>query len=145
MKREVSAGVIVYYMPLHNSKNQYLILQYLPGHWDFPKGKLEVNEAPEHAALRELHEETGLQVTLDKGFEQPLDYVFKDKSHMLVEKKVIYYTGQATDQTVVLSPEHNDYKWLEFGDALRQLTYENSRQVLRIAELFLEQRMNKIP
>lgn len=143
MKLEISAGVIVYFKPHANFKKQYLILQYLPGHWDFPKGKLEDKESFQQAALRELKEETGLEVKLNEGFEQPLDYIFKDKSQMLVQKKVIYFMGEADTQNITLSHEHIDYKWLEVADALRQLTYENSRQVLRMADLFIEQKLNK--
>ncbi len=52
MKREFSAGVVVYY---HNNNDiQFLLLHYEAGHWDLPKGHLEPNESTYDAALREL-------------------------------------------------------------------------------------------
>jgi 8-oxo-dGTP pyrophosphatase MutT (NUDIX family) len=42
-----------------NTKNQFLFIRRL-GKWDLPKGKIESNETPEEAALREVEEETGL-------------------------------------------------------------------------------------
>lgn len=42
-----------------NTQNQFLFIRRL-GKWDLPKGKIELNETPEEAALREVEEETGL-------------------------------------------------------------------------------------
>lgn len=38
---------------------------FVAGRANYPGGKQEPGESPEHAALRELQEETGLQVTLE--------------------------------------------------------------------------------
>jgi 8-oxo-dGTP diphosphatase len=36
---------------------------HLDGYWEFPGGKIQDNETPREAAVRELQEETGLQIT----------------------------------------------------------------------------------
>ena len=57
-----------------------------------------------------------------------------------MHKHVLYFLGQTQQERVRLSPEHLDYRWLGYAEALRQLTYEDSRRILRQAEGFLRQR-----
>jgi bis(5'-nucleosidyl)-tetraphosphatase len=138
MKREYSAGVVVFYQDTLTSERLYLVLHYPKGHWDLPKGKLEPHETALQAALRELHEETGLTVEIVPGFEQALSYMFKDMQGNLVSKQVVFFVGKSSTQQVILSHEHLDYKWLTLGPALAQVTYTNAQQMLRLADEFIE-------
>lgn len=56
--RRLSCGVVIL-NPQHE-----LLLCHVTGqaHWDLPKGGLEAEETPLHAALRETREETGLRL-----------------------------------------------------------------------------------
>lgn len=61
MKVIVAGGGLV-----HTAENTVLLI-FRKNKWDLPKGKLDAGETPEVAALREVHEETGLQsLQLDK-------------------------------------------------------------------------------
>jgi len=134
MLRQFSAGIIVYYVMDH--KREYLLLQYGSGHWDFPKGKIEKGETKHDAALRELKEETGLESSIDAGFEHSLHYYFKQKNE-LIYKTVYFYTGPVTSKPVTLSHEHTGYLWLSYPEAVHQLTYKNARETLMAVEAFL--------
>ncbi|OFY38241.1 MAG: hypothetical protein A2W91_18760 [Bacteroidetes bacterium GWF2_38_335] len=50
---EAAGGIVI------NTKGEFLAIKRL-GKWDFPKGKIEVNETPEIAAIREVEEECGI-------------------------------------------------------------------------------------
>lgn len=137
MKKEFSAGVIVYKL---NEKNErmYLLLLYPRGYWDFAKGKLENQESNIEAAIRELKEETNLEANIDINFEYNLEYFFKDYKGQMVHKHVIFFTGQAINQDVVLSQEHLNFQWANFQDSLKQLTFENAKSALTKVEEFLK-------
>ncbi|MBA3752396.1 NUDIX domain-containing protein [Candidatus Dependentiae bacterium] len=139
MKQEFSAGVIVYYEEKSSATIQrvYLLLYYRNKYWDFPKGKLENKETYKEAALRELKEETGLALSLKEGFEQTISYFFKDTDGVLVDKTVVYFVGKADTKNVTLSDEHIDFEWLPLQESISQLTYANAKQVLSMADNFI--------
>ncbi len=139
MKREISAGVIVYRRDAKTHEPLFLVMHYISGHWDFAKGKLEGIETKIQAAIRELEEETGIeQVALQNGFEQSLTYIFRDRKGEMVEKEVTFFLGETGTEKVVLSREHLYAKWLPYKDASKQLTYGNARQILAQAQRILE-------
>lgn len=136
MIKEFSAGIIVFRS--NNKKREYLLLHYTAGHWDFPKGHIEKGEDKQTAALRELQEETTLTANLLDGFEESITYFHKLPNNELAFKTVYFFIGKASDGEVKLSHEHIGFAWLTYENALQQLTYDNSKQVLEKAEMFLK-------
>ena len=55
---QTSAGAVIYRDLLDG--REYLLLQYLGGHWDFVKGKTEAGESLKDTVIRETQEETGI-------------------------------------------------------------------------------------
>ncbi|MDP3780034.1 MAG: NUDIX domain-containing protein, partial [Nitrosopumilaceae archaeon] len=58
MIKEQSAGTVLFIE--EDKEKLFLLLHYPTGHWDFVKGKIENNESPEQAVIRETKEETGI-------------------------------------------------------------------------------------
>lgn len=138
MRREVSAGVVVYKVDEKTHKRKYLLLLYPKGHWDLPKGKVEPGETYLQTALREVKEETNLEVEIHPGFEESLNYQFRGYKGELISKTVVYFVGKALHANVILSEEHLDSTSLEFEEAHKTLSFQNSKDVLVKAEKFLE-------
>lgn len=129
MKREYSAGIVIYYK--QDAVILYLLLNYAHGHWDFPKGHIEGDETKEEAALRELKEETGLEVRIKPGLQEEFTYYFRGPdSKELIHKTVFFFMGESLTQKVTLSIEHIGYAWLPYEQAIGQLTYKNARDLL---------------
>ena len=139
--KETSAGAIIFRIDEKSKKPRYLLLHYGSGHWDFVKGHIEGSETEEETLRREAEEEsglTGLQVI--SGFREKVSYFYK-KDRETIPKDVIFFLAQtvAAEKDVKLSFEHSEYEWLEFGAAVKKVTYESSRKVLEKADRFLKE------
>lgn len=136
MKKEHSAGAVIFFQK--GKKREYLLLNYLGGHWGFPKGHIELYESyenPAKTAIREIKEETGLDVKIIPRFERKITYSFYHRGEYII-KDVIFYLAQAKSQKVILSSEHKGYVWLDFRSAYKLITYEKG--ILKSAENFLK-------
>lgn len=139
MIKQHSAGIIL--VTYDRGTPLYLLLHYLGGYWDLPKGKLEEAETVLQAAHRELAEETGLKAQLFDGFEQHLEYYFKLPNGQTVHKTVTFFLGTTNTTLVALSAEHQGFDWLPFELAQSRLTYANAREVLQKAEEFVKNKL----
>ena len=135
-RNERSAGFIAYHGPgCPGGLPEYLLLDY-GRHWDFPKGHVDPGEDDLSAALRELHEETGIDPSRARvvpGFRHEITYFFRDRRKGLVRKAVVFFLAEVTGRAVTLSHEHSAYEFLPFEEAVRRVTYANAKQVLRLA------------
>jgi len=135
MREQKSAGIVLFRND--SDKNEFLLLNYPQGHWDFVKGKIEQNETSHETALRETKEETGItNIEFVDGFEESVEYDFRLKKED-IHKKVIFFLAKTNEKNIKLSHEHNDYLWLEYNDALKKTTFENAKNVLTKANEFL--------
>ena len=136
MRTETSAGIVLFRNI--SNENEFLLLNYPQGHWDFIKGKMEKNETPRETALRETKEETGISdIEFIDGFEESVEYDFRFNNENIHKKVIFFLAKTETLQAVSLSHEHNDYLWLAYNDALKKTTYENAKNVLSKANELL--------
>ena len=134
MPQEFSVGVIVY-----NNKD-FLLLKFKRGHWGFVKGNVKQGETTEDVAKREAKEEAGLlDLYFVKGFEEKEEYFYK-KDGQTVHKEVIYLLAETRMEYVKLSEEHVGFDWLNYEDAMRRLSFKQTRDVLKKVDEFLKQR-----
>ena len=144
MPVEKSAGAIIFRK--EEGKIYYLLLHYPSSakakkdYWDFPKGHIDKGEKELDAARREIEEETGLKnVEFVDGFKEWIKYFFKFKEENIL-KFVVFYLTQTKTEEIKVSFEHAGYKWLPFGEALEQLTFENAKGILKKADDFISRK-----
>ncbi|MBI2176217.1 NUDIX domain-containing protein [Candidatus Woesearchaeota archaeon] len=139
--KEISAGAIIFRVDGKSSKPKYLLLHYGSGHWDFVKGHIEGKETEEETLRREAKEESGLtDLRIIPGFREKISYFYKREGET-IQKDVIFFLAEtgAAEKDIKLSFEHSGYDWLEFGEAVKKVTYNSSKDVLKKANKFLEE------
>lgn len=128
---EKSCGLVLFRK--ENGINFFLILHYPGGHFDFPKGHVEENEDEKQTAARELTEETGItDIEFIDGFRDHVSYVYRRKG-ILSKKQVVYFLAKTTTKEITLSHEHQGYVWLPYEKALKKISFDNSREILKKA------------
>ena len=138
MAKEKSCGAIVF--KRHKDGIKYLLLHYEAGHWDFPKGNQEKNEKDEQTAAREIKEETGIEdIEFVDGFKETIKYFYK-RNVETVYKEVVFFLAQSASDKVTLSKEHIGYGWASYEHALKKLTFNTAKELIRKANLFLYKR-----
>lgn len=134
MITENASGAVVY--RLVDQQPQYLLLKSATSDfWGFPKGHVEGNETDIETAVREIREETSLEVTVDPTFHADLDYDMKNGHH----KHVVLYTSEVPADVAIKRQveEISDFGWFDFATAHERLSYPNLQDLLTQANDFL--------
>jgi len=91
---------------LIEKESQYLFIFRLK-HWDLPKGKLDLGEGPEEAAIRECEEECGItKLTITKTLE-PTYHIYEHKGGYAL-KKTFWY-AMTTEHDGILVPQLEEH------------------------------------
>ncbi len=148
ISNEKSVGAVIFRKDGEDTK--YLLLHYQFGHWDFPKGHPEKGEDDIQALKREVREETGIEdINIIPGFKKQIRYFYragKEESEKRIEegigtnviKKVINYIAETKTSEVKISFEHIGHEWLNYENALKRITFKNSKDVLEEANNYLQ-------
>ncbi|MEM0373239.1 MAG: NUDIX domain-containing protein, partial [Sulfolobales archaeon] len=135
MKNVISAGGVV----INNSNKKVLILKRKNGNWVLPKGHLEEKESFEETAIREVKEETGLDVKI-------IDYIGKTQYHAPAtekhpeeEKTVLWYLMETDDNYIKVEEDiFSDGRFFNFSEAYNFLTFQQEKEILKRGyELYL--------
>ena len=111
-----SAGVVV--VRRENSGWRLLVLRAWRN-WDFPKGRVELNETPLDAAIRETEEETSITDLVFRWGES-----FCETAPYRQGKIARYYLAETVQENITLPispelghPEHHEWRWVSFDEA----------------------------
>ena len=134
MQHIKSCGFVAY-KQIEN-RNYYLIIKSLNGDVGFPKGHMELGEDELQTAIRELREETGIEVRVVTGFRRQIEYPLVGISNAI--KQSVYFLGICESDSIVCQVEEvAEANFVSYEDALEILTFEETKSILKDAELFI--------
>lgn len=135
MTFEKSCGAIVF-RKFHGNTEVLLIKHVNGGHWSFPKGHVELQETETETAIREIKEETGIDVIIDSTFREVISYSPKKDT----KKDVVYFLAKAKNFDV--TPQHEEIsqiKWAEINLASTFLTYDKDKKLVNKARNIIKE------
>jgi 8-oxo-dGTP pyrophosphatase MutT (NUDIX family) len=112
--------------------------------WQLPKGLVDEGESPEVAAIREVHEEAGIETAM-MGPIDTIEYWYWAKSrgqqvrfHKFVHYYLLrYVAGDSSNH----DHEVNEARWVEIGQAQEMLAFKNEKGVVaRAREMILAEK-----
>lgn len=131
VKTEISSGGVIYRR--NDGKIEIVLISTRGGRTlSLPKGLIEPGENPEQAAIREVQEETGCRGEIE-DFLGKIEYWYSLEGAK-IHKFVYYYLIKYTSGDVNLHDrEVEQASWFDIEQAIEKASYENEREVIRLA------------
>ena len=128
MRYEKSCGAVIFRKA--GDWNVLLIRHTRGRHISFPKGHVEPGETESQTAEREIFEETGVRVRVDRRFRAENRYNIRPDT----QKLVVIFAALTDQAEIIPQPEEiAEAFWLPVGEAEARLTYERDRKIMRDA------------
>ncbi len=96
--------------------------------WVFPKGHVEPGERFEDTAVREVREETGLDIAIDR-YLGTTTYRFRGATGRPAYKRVEWFAAHPVGGTLQLEPRFEAARWIAPGEAVKVLTFPADRDL----------------
>jgi 8-oxo-dGTP pyrophosphatase MutT (NUDIX family) len=131
-KTKIIAGVVEVYVIRRNGGDwRVLTLQRAsdtkrPDSWETVYGKIDDDERPERAAVREVREETGLEIEALYNLTVSSFYLHEKRTVQMA----IAFVAFVNESEVKLSEEHQKHEWLSVDEAGRRFTWPRATHAL---------------
>ncbi len=102
------------------------------GTWNLPKGTPDLGETVEQTALREVQEETGLEVEIERPLGS-IEYWFTKQSKTFHKVVHFFLMGERGGSFDLHDPEFDVIEWFPAMEAVGSLTFETEAGVVRQA------------
>ena len=122
---EKSCGAIIF------NEDKVLVVKQTSGFYGFPKGHVEIGETEKETAIREVKEETGLDIKIisDKRYTQ--SYIVKENVH----KDVVFFIAKLENKNEKRQVEEiEEILWIDINEVENILTYDSLKELWKEAK-----------
>lgn len=122
---EKSCGAIIF------NEDKVLVVKQTSGFYGFPKGHVEIGETEKETAIREVKEETGLDIKIisDKRYTQ--SYIVKENVH----KDVVFFIAKLENNNEKRQVEEiEEILWIDINEVENILTYDSLKELWKEAK-----------
>ena len=124
-----SSGEWKVFLIQHRNYEQY---------WTCPKGRVESGETPEITAIRELKEETGLEVHRFLQKEPLLEEFYWINNGERQLKSVLFFVAEVKGEVSLQNQEISHGEWVSLSLAISRVAHPEGKETLRKVEKILE-------
>ena len=103
-----------------------------PNMWELPSGKREPLEPSEDSLMREVREETGLDIKMVMPF-SVFDYQIEKPDEIRDSTQINFLVTSVNDKNVVLSEEHQAFVWITKEEIDKYNLTEATKNVIQKA------------
>lgn len=132
LKYEKSCGAVIYNIDI----NKYLLVKMKNGNWGFAKGHMEDDEIEEETAIREVKEETNVDINICSSIREVVSYIPKEDTF----KEVVFFLGFCKGEIDIILEEEEieESMWCNYEEAQKNITYKVQRDVLEKVNKYIE-------
>ena len=122
MKFEKCCGCIIL------NEGKVLLVKHNVGHWGFPKGHMEKDETELQTAIREVKEETNVDVEIQEEKRYIDEYYSSEDTF----KQVVYFLATCKNMNTQKQEEEiAQIEWVPIEEAGNKITYENTKKLFK--------------
>ncbi len=134
---EKSCGAVILHRDKKTNEIKILMVRNHNGRfYSFPKGHIELWEKEKETAVREIKEETNLDVEILDGFREISDYCPFGK----IRKRVVFFLATAqTDDIRIQESEIDSFTWIPLNGTKSSLNYDNDTRVIEKVKKYLQE------
>lgn len=130
---EKSCGAVIF-RKNKNDVKLLLVKNHNGRHWSFPKGHIEENETEQETAIREIKEETNLDVKIMDNFREVSCYCPFGK----IKKEVVFFLARTVSDNIKLQESEIDsFLWVDITGAKKLCSYENDFKLIDKADEYI--------
>lgn len=123
-RMERSCGAIVF--RFFKGALQVLLVRHSAGHWSFPKGHAESHETDDETVVREVFEETGVEIEIFSDFVEESTY----EPRPGIKKTVRFFIGDYVGGELLPQLEEvSNAEWMTSKEACELLTFDRDREI----------------